>query len=377
VESLALKYRPTDFDDLVGQRAVNIVLRQMVATNRIPHALLFSGPRGTGKTTTARIFAAALNCTDPAGICGSCPSCKAVHSGSSLDIVEIDAASNGLVDDMRALRQQVLYSVGGIWRVVVLDEAHSMSQAAFNVLLKTLEEPPPQTVFILATTEPGKILDTVVSRCMAFRFQRISIADMVDRLTHICATEQITVDPLLLRLLAERADGAMRDAIMALDQIARVGITDVTAYTELMGETDTGPILLTAMTSGDHATAYTTLDHLLTRTGDIAGLSTALIGTLRDLLILQAEGTLTRQGDALATRQRLARLIPTTTVVGCMSVLWDLKTKLSAGDDQRAGLELAVALVMDKLTTQTQKTTPTPAPAPGRRLTLQEMAAMR
>lgn len=373
MEQLALKYRPGRFDDLVGQRFVHVVLRQMVTVGAVPSALLFCGPRGTGKTTTARITAAALNCDNRPGPCGHCPSCKAVADGTSLDVVEIDAASNGLVDDIRALRQQVLYSVGGDWRVVILDEAHSMSQAAFNALLKTLEEPPPRTVFILATTEPAKIPDTVASRCMRFAFTRVAAADIAARLHHIAAAENITIDPALITHIADRADGALRDAVMTLDQMHRAGITTVEQYADLTGETDIGPAIVSAVASGNIATVYTTLADIYTRVGDPDAIADAVIATLRDILILHAGGTPTASGPALADRTRLADQLDPAAVHAACRVLWDHKVRVRATDNPRVALDLALAVLTGKLS-HTPPTTP--ATTTSRALSLAEMAAM-
>lgn len=371
MESLAVRYRPTSFDDLVGQHAVHVVLRQMVTVGKIPTALLFHGSRGTGKTTTARILAAALNCEHGPDPCGHCVSCKSITAGTSVDLLEIDAASNGLVDDMRALRANVCYGVAGTWRVVVLDEAHSMQRAAFNALLKILEEPPPATVFVFVTTEPWRIPDTIASRCMAFPFERIGVGDITARLATICQREQITAEPALLALIADRADGALRDAIMALDQAARVGITTAAGYADLLGVTDIGPPLLTAIAAGDPAAAYTLVDAQLTRAGDPAAVSTALVGTLRDLLVLHVGGQLPHQGAALTDRQRLAAALPTTAVTAAMKLLWDLKTRVRPGE-HRTALDLAIALLIDTLA----PAAPQPAAA-ARTLSLHEMRSLR
>lgn len=287
MDTLALKYRPASFDDLVGQPAVQIILRQMIKVGQVPTALLFDGCRGTGKTTTARILAAALNCTEPNKPCGNCVSCKAVFDGSSMDVIEIDAASNGLVDDIRQLRQQVMYRHAGDWRIVILDEAHSMSPAAFNALLKTLEEPPPRTLFILLTTEPGKILPTVASRCMPFTFRRLTIDDIARRLAHIAQAEGHAVQYDLLQLLAERADGAMRDAVMLLDQIARIGMTTADQYRRLIGHVDHAPALLDRLLAADIPGAFTALDEALTRVAESATIVADLVSCLRDVLVIR------------------------------------------------------------------------------------------
>jgi DNA polymerase III subunit gamma/tau len=374
--SLALKYRPRRFGDLVGQRPVQAVLRQMVADDAVPPALLFDGSRGTGKTTTLRILAAALNCEAPPDPCGQCVSCKAIFEGNSFDLREIDAASNGLVDDIRAIRQEVLYATGGI-RVVGFDEAQSMSGAAFNAALKMIEEPPQATVFVLLTTEPGRIPETVASRCNPFRFRRIGVGDIVARLTHICDQEALHVDSTLLHLIADRADGGMRNAIMTLDQITRAGITTVTDYHELLGETDYAPELLAAIISGDLAATFAGLDTQMARTGDPATVTDSLGAALRDILILNAGGTLTCQGSALTARQELATRIGTAQAVSAAKILWDLKTKVRPGESPRAGLDLAVVMLSELFAHHTRRQQPTTPPTqPGRKLTLAEMAAL-
>lgn len=378
METLALKHRPRTFNDLVGQRAAQVILRQMVLKNQVPTALLFDGSRGTGKTSTARILAAALNCETPPGPCTHCPSCKAVYTGSSLDVVEIDAASNGLVDDIRQLRQQVMYRVSGAYRVVILDEAHSMSREAFNALLTTLEEPPPGTVFILCTTEPGRILETVVSRCMPFTFRRITVADIIERLTHICTVENLNVEPDLLTLIAERANGGLRDAVMTLDQVTRVGIATVEQFSELFGETDSAPELLASLTAGDIAGAYRVLDHAIARTGDPASITNAIIGLCRDLLILKGGGTIARTGAAQRRRADLAATIATATLLDAMRLLWNLKTQVRAAGDYRANLDLAVGMLGQLFLKTTAAAAPAApsAPAATRKLSLTEMATI-
>jgi DNA polymerase-3 subunit gamma/tau len=326
----------------------------MVRRSAVPHALLFDGTRGTGKTTTARILAAALNCDSDDAPCGHCPSCKATFDGSSMDVIEIDAASNGLVDDIRSLRQQVLYASSGRYRIVILDEAHSMSTAAFNALLKTLEEPPEQTVFILCTTEPSKILDTVASRCMGFTFRRLTVADIAARLRQVTTAEQYTCDDDLLLLLAQRADGAMRDALMLLDQVSRVEMRTAEQYQRLIGYIDVAPALLTALSTGDLPAAFATLDTALTRVADPNTLTNNLTSALRDVLVLRCGGDLAATGTALQARQNLALSLDSPVVVSALKVLWQLKTQVRV-DDARAGLELALVMLSEVLTPKSQK----------------------
>lgn len=381
MEVLALKYRPRSFADLVGQQAVQVILATMVARDRVPAAVLLDGPRGTGKTTSARILAAALNCTlepqpdsEPATArpCGTCPSCKSVFDGTSVDVVEIDAASNGLVDDIRALRTHMMYRAAGSYRVVILDEAHSMSGAAFNALLKTLEEPPPYTVFALLTTEPHRIPDTVLSRLMPFTFKRIGTADITARLAHICTAESLDVEDDLLHLIAERADGGMRDAIMTLDQITRAGVRTAAVYAELTGAADIAPQLYAALWSGDLAAAYTLLDQAMTRTGDPQAIVRALVTCGKHLLVLQAGGDIAVLGAARARRVELAAAVPAAGVVAAMRVLWELTGRTRALDP-RAGLELVLALLADTFA----RFRPQPPAAAARRLSLAEMTDRR
>lgn len=227
--SLALyrKWRPRLWEDVVGQDHIIQTLRNAVALQRFAHAYLFAGPRGTGKTTTARLLAKALNCLDEDAShrpCDQCENCQAVNQGRFLDLIEIDAASNTSVEDVRDLRDKINFSPNvGRFKVYIIDEVHMLSTAAFNALLKTLEEPPAHAVFILATTEVHKIPATVLSRCQRHEFRRISVQEIVAHLKRIVETERLAVQPEVLTLLARQATGAMRDAISLLDQLASSG----------------------------------------------------------------------------------------------------------------------------------------------------------
>lgn len=344
---MALKYRPRTWSDITGQKAVRAVLRAMVKQGKVPQAVLLTGPRGTGKTTTGRILAAALNCEAEEKPCGECPQCESIFAGTSLTVIEQDAASSGLVDDVRALKEQLLYATPGEYHVVLLDEAHSMSKSAFNALLKVLEEPPPNVVFVLLTTDPGQILGTVRSRCMEFQCTRISNADIVGRLQHICDAEGIGVEPDLLVALAERADGGLRDAVMTLDQVTSVGVKTYAQLQVLMGEKDFAPTIFNALLGGDLATAYATVDDQLSRSGDAAVVSGELIRCLRDVLVVQSRGAITAQGEALEARRALAAKVETRVVFAACKVLWDLKTKYKSSDDPRSALDLAVAMLSE------------------------------
>lgn len=368
MDNLALTYRPRHLDDLVGQRPVQVILSQMIATRRVPPAMLFAGVRGTGKTTSARVLAAALNCDNPPGPCNRCVPCKAVFDGSSLDVIEIDAASNGLVDDIRDLRQQLLYRMSGDYRIIIFDEAHSASGAAFNALLKTIEEPPPGARFILCTTEARRLPDTILSRAMPFHFRRISPADITGRLAHIARTEQIPAEASLLAAIAARADGGMRDAIMMLDQVSRAGITTAAGLDDVFGTDDDGPAILDALARGDRATAYTLADAALHAAGQPAHVAASLTRTLKHILVLQSQDTATPADDPAGS---LASRLGVHDTVAAMRVLWDLKTKTRLGDDARANLDLAIAMIGEALCPARSPASPTAATPP--RLSLAEM----
>lgn len=219
-QALYRKYRPSNFDEVVGQQPIIQTLKNAIVQNRIAHAYLFCGPRGTGKTSIAKIFAKMLNCEDESNKpCGKCINCKMVPNGSHPDIIEIDAASNNGVDEVRNLIDKVKYApMQGKYKVYIIDEVHMMTTGAFNALLKTIEEPPAHVVFILATTEPNKVIPTIISRCQRFDFNKVSQKDIEKRLSIVCKEEKIEIDPEAISLIAQLADGGMRDSLSILDQ---------------------------------------------------------------------------------------------------------------------------------------------------------------
>jgi DNA polymerase III subunit gamma/tau len=218
----ARKWRPMTFEDVVGQDHITETLKKAIEKDRVAHAYIFTGTRGVGKTTTARILARALNCEKgpTPSPCGVCENCKSIINGSSFDVIEIDGASNNSVDDIRGIRENIHYSsMGGKHRIYVIDEVHMLTKSAFNALLKTLEEPPPNVIFIFATTEPQKIPATIQSRCQRFDFRRISTGQIVKQLARICNDEHIAFDMQALTLVGRKAEGSMRDALSLLDQV--------------------------------------------------------------------------------------------------------------------------------------------------------------
>ncbi len=229
---IARKWRPLVFDDVIGQEHVTTTLKNAIESNRLAHAYIFSGPRGIGKTTAARILAKAINCENGGPTinpCNQCKNCIEITGSRSLDVLEIDGASNRGIDEIRNLKDNIRYlPLQGGYKVYIIDEFHMITKDAFNALLKTLEEPPEKVVFIFATTEPHKILPTILSRCQRLDFRRIPIKKIVSRLEHICGEDQITVDPESLFTLAQRSDGGMRDALTLLDQIISFSGNEIT-----------------------------------------------------------------------------------------------------------------------------------------------------
>jgi len=250
--ALFRKYRSQDFDQLSGQDHVSLTLRNAIRLQRVAQAYLFCGPRGTGKTSSARIFAKALNCIGPDAAhplaappdqpCNQCRICRAITEGSSLDVTEIDAASHTGVENVREviIEKAGFAPVEGRHKIYVIDEVHKLSNAAFNALLKTLEEPPPHLVFILATTDPHDLPATIVSRCQRFDFRRISQRDIFERLQYVCAQEGYAAEPEALQMVAEAADGALRDALVILEQAAAFADGQLTAanVVTLLGVTE-------------------------------------------------------------------------------------------------------------------------------------------
>src|SRR5947209_6923962 len=231
VSSLYRKWRSRSFDDLLGQEHVVRTLRNAVAQHRVGHAYLFTGPRGTGKTSTARILAKSVNCLTPrdGNACNDCEMCHAADEGRALDVIEIDAASNTSVDNVRDLRERVAYAAGeGRYKVYIVDEVHRLSGAAFDAFLKTLEEPPPHVIFVFASTEPHKVPETITSRCQRFDFRRIPTEEMLQRLRFVAREERLQVSEDALRIVVLHSGGSLRDALGLLDQVASYTTDEIT-----------------------------------------------------------------------------------------------------------------------------------------------------
>ena len=291
-QALYRKWRPRTFDDVVGQDHITGTLKKQVQNDRLSHAYLFIGTRGTGKTTCAKILARAVNCEHPVNgnPCNECPSCRGIESGGILDVVELDAASNNRVDDVRALQDEAIFSPASVKkRVYIIDEVHMLSTAAFNALLKILEEPPEHLMFILCTTELHKVLPTIVSRCQRHSFKRIEPDAIAGRLRYVAGQEGMDLTPEAADLLARMADGGMRDALSLLDQCSAREHIDVEAVHSALGLAGSRRIaeLLEAVCAGAPDRALTLFDGLWKDGKDPAGILEELADLMRDVLLLQ------------------------------------------------------------------------------------------
>lgn len=293
--ALYRKFRPTTFDDVVGQEQVIKVLKHQIQNNQIGHAYLFCGSRGTGKTSTAKILSRAINCQNPKDgePCNECDVCKGILSSSITDVMEIDAASNNSVDNIRTIRENVIYAPTlAKYKVYIIDEVHMLSTSAFNALLKTLEEPPENVIFILATTEPHKIPITILSRCQRFEFKRITKEDIAKRLRTVCEKNEVKATDEALMVIAQAADGALRDGLSLLDQIISSGVNDISEdiARELLGITKSSVTftILNCIVNKDISTAISTVSDVVNSGKDIKYFVWEIISLARDILVYQA-----------------------------------------------------------------------------------------
>lgn len=308
----ARKYRPSTFRSVVGQKSLTTTLKNAIQNNKLAHAYLFCGPRGVGKTSCARIFAKTINCLSPAAdgeACNECESCKAFNEQRSYNIHELDAASNNSVDDIRALIDQVRIPPPiGKYKVFIIDEVHMLSSAAFNAFLKTLEEPPHHALFILATTEKHKVLPTILSRCQIYDFSRISVADTVEHLQYVAASEGVAAEPEGLNVIAQKADGGMRDALSIFDQVVSFTNGNITyqAVIDNLNVLDYEYYfrLTDAMLAGNVRSAILILNEILSKGFDGQNIITGLAAHFRDLLVCKDESTLVLFEVGASIRER-------------------------------------------------------------------------
>lgn len=352
--ALYRKFRPGGFDEVKGQDHISKTLQNQIKANRIGHAYLFCGTRGTGKTSVAKIFAKAVNCQNPVdgSPCGECAMCRAISEGRSMNVIEIDAASNNGVDNIREIREEVAYRpTEGKYKVYIIDEVHMLSIGAFNALLKTLEEPPEYVIFILATTESHKIPITILSRCQRYDFKRISIDTISNRLMDLMEREQVEVEEKAIRYIAKAADGSMRDALSLLDQCIAFYLGQRLTYDhvlEVLGAVDTEVFsrLLREIISRDVVNVLKSVEELVMQGRELGQLTTDFTWYLRNLLLVKSsdnmEDVLDVSSENLAQLKEEAQMIENDTLIRYIRIFSELSNQLKYATQKRVLLEVAM-----------------------------------
>ena len=352
--ALYRKFRPDEFEDVKGQDAIVRTLKNQINADRIGHAYLFCGTRGTGKTTVAKIFAKAVNCEHPVdgSPCGECAMCKSIAAGTSMNVIEIDAASNNGVDNIREIREEVTYRpTEGKYKVYIIDEVHMLSIGAFNALLKTLEEPPEYVIFILATTEAHKIPITILSRCQRYDFKRISIETIAARLRELIDKEGWDVEDKAVRYIAKMADGSMRDSLSLLDQCAAFYMNETLTYDhvlEVLGAVDTEVFsrLLRQLLAMDVHQVIETVDELVMQGRELSQLAADFTWYLRNLLLVKSSDNMVDVLDvssvSLALLKEEAQMIDSDTLIRYIRIFSDLTNQLKYATQKRVLLEVTL-----------------------------------
>lgn len=378
--ALYREFRPQRFADVVGQQHITRTLRNAIVHHRLHHAYLLSGPRGTGKTTVARLLAKAVNCLHPVDgePCNECSACTSINSGEAMDILEIDAASNRGIDEIRDLRDKVKFApVDLTYKVYIIDEVHMLSEPAFNALLKTLEEPPAHVLFVLATTEKHKLPITILSRCQAFDYHRHSVTDIIGRLEYVCDQVGMKAQPEALTAIARQAEGGMRDALSLLDQVMAFAEGEITLQDTLhvLGSAPLDQFLELDdhLTQGSVGGALLLLDELVRQGKDLRQLVRDLLAHLRDLLMLKVEAggsVLDLPAHALAGMKERAAKLDQAQVLGGIRLLSQLETEMRFAASPRLLVEVALIRMAGLFSGQAQPEAPRveappPLPRPG------------
>lgn len=352
--ALYRKFRPQEFEDVKGQDHIVTTLKNQIKHDRIGHAYLFCGTRGTGKTTIAKIFAKAVNCENPVdgSPCGECPTCKAIAAGTSMNVIEIDAASNNGVDNIREIREEVAYRpTEGKYKVYIIDEVHMLSIGAFNALLKTLEEPPAYVIFILATTEAHKIPITILSRCQRYDFKRISIDTIAARLQELMTEEKINVEEKAIRYVAKAGDGSMRDALSLLDQCIAFYLGQDLTYDkvlETLGAVDTEIFsrLLRQILEKNVTGAISTLEELVIEGRELGQFVVDFTWYLRNLLLVQSsddmEDVLDISSENLLLLKEEAQMVEASTLIRYIRIFSELSNQIRYASQKRIMIEIAI-----------------------------------
>ena len=368
-QALYRKWRPDNFEDVKGQDHIVTTLQNQIKADRIGHAYLFCGTRGTGKTSIAKIFAKAVNCEHPinGSPCNECESCRAIATGNSMNVIEIDAASNNGVDNIRQIRDEVQYSpTQGKYKVYIIDEVHMLSIGAFNALLKTLEEPPSYVIFILATTEAHKIPVTILSRCQRYDFHRISIETISDRLSQLMQAENINVEDKAIKYIAKAADGSLRDALSLLDQCIAFYLGRDLKYEnvlDVLGAVDTQVYaeMLSLITMSDTTAVMELIEKLIMQGRDIGQFVNDFIWYLRNLLLIKTTDDLSKvedvieaSKDSIEQLKKDAKLVDTDTIMMYIRVLSELANDLKVATQKRIKLEVTLIKLMKPAMSATQ-----------------------
>ena len=360
-QALYRKWRPDNFEDVKGQDHIVTTLKNQINADRIGHAYLFCGTRGTGKTSVAKIFAKAVNCEHPVNgsPCGECPTCKAIAAGTSMNVIEIDAASNNGVDNIREIRDEVQYSpTEGKYKVYIIDEVHMLSTGAFNALLKTLEEPPSYVIFILATTEVAKIPVTILSRCQRYDFHRISIETIADRLSELMKAENIVVEDKAIRYVAKAADGSMRDALSLLDQCIAFHLGEELKYDDVLdvlGAVDIAIFsnMYKTIRENDVARCMNLMEDIIMQGRDLSQFVTDFIWYLRNLLLIKTtrdtdkiEDVIEVSKDNIADMMEDAKEADVDTLMRYIRVLSELSNDMKTSTQKRVKAEVTFIKLM-------------------------------